>query len=175
MRLRLRYLLSFFGLLILVGFCDCYPITILKSNYLKQTEWIIYQNDRRKRERCYHLQKSACSIISIKSATNYFKDYNKTYDQELLTAFLSQIKIYKNRILITSFRKRIYFPRLSIDGYNLTHKRNEILSSSKSIVKNVCNHLLSRTWIVQRKSPKGKEKDVSDGCLIGFLYLWLLQ
>jgi hypothetical protein len=168
MRVHPKYLVTFFALLILVGFCDWYPISILNGKNLKQTEWVTSENRKGKRTKCYYYNHSDYRTSNI-TALPWSKESIKLYGQLLSVVFLSQIKTFNCQIISNLVQKRLHFPRLSIDDYANFCMREEILPSSNGTGKIGYKHLLSRKWIILRRNSNGKEKDVLDGCLIGFL------
>ncbi len=168
MRVQPGYLFAFFALLILVGFCDCYPISIPNVNTIKQTEWVTYENKSGKRTRCYYYNHSEYRASNI-TVLPWSIESIILYGQILSVVFLSQIKIFNYQIIFSLVQKRMHFPRLSIDDYTNSCMREEILTSSNGTGNKVYKHLLSRRWVILRRNSNGKEKDVLDGYLIGFL------
>ncbi len=166
MSIRARYIISIFAFLFLGGLCDCYPVSIPIEKYLKQTEWVIYQNRKDKNAKYCRFKYLPCYSSSNKPVLTWSEAFNKRFNQKLSVALSIQVKFFINHISIHLIQKRIYFPRLSIDG-----NTNSCLWNKTG--KKVYNHLFSIKWIILRRHLNGKEKDVLDGFQIGFLYFLL--
>jgi hypothetical protein len=168
MRIRARHIIFIVSFLFLGGLCDCYPVSIPIGRYLKQTEWVIYQNKKDKNSKCYRFKYLPCFSNLNKPLVTWSKAFNILFNQKLSVALSTQIKFFANLISIHIIQKRIYFQRLSID-------ENTISCFWNKTGKKVYNHLLTKKWIFLGRNSNGKEKGVLDGFQIGFLYFLLHQ
>lgn len=165
MRLRARYIISIFAFLLLGGLCDCYPVSIPIGKYLKQTEWVVYQNRKYKKTKCFRFI-FLCHSHPGKNRLTWSEAFITRFNQKLSVILSYLIRFFKCKIIIQLIRQRLYFPRLCIDGYMNS-------CSLKRAGKELYNHLLSTKWIILRKNLKGKDSGVLYGCRTGCLSSWL--
>jgi phage terminase small subunit len=161
MTIRSRYLISFFALLTLVGFCDCYTIYVSNVNHLKQTEWVSKLDRNAKKANCYFL---SFRNVPDQIKLSWSKLSIEIFNQKITVVFLSEIKLFIEFITINQTFKDLYNPRLAIDGDAINCMKEKI--SNTEII--AINHSKLTRWISIKKL-NGKGKDALSGYPIGFL------